>query len=89
MHALEEQHDRGMNYTSEHPASRVKKGFLSDEANEKYNNLLKWSGTGGGERTPKAAPAQPAAPTSGPEIGARKKFKQGWGVWDGTDYVPE
>jgi hypothetical protein len=25
----------------------------------------------------------------GPQVGERKQFKQGWGVWNGTDWVPE
>lgn len=27
--------------------------------------------------------------TSGPKVGERKQFKQGWGVWDGSKWVPE
>lgn len=31
----------------------------------------------------------PAAAAAAPKVGERKQFKQGWGVWDGTKYVPE
>jgi hypothetical protein len=40
-----------------------------------------------------AAQANPAAPAGGgaaaPSVGTRKQFKQGWGVWDGSKWVPE
>lgn len=39
----------------------------------------------GGQKGPASA-----APEAGaPKPGDRKQFKQGWGVWDGTQYVPE
>lgn len=35
-----------------------------------------------------AAPA-PATTPAGPKLGERQQFKQGWGVWNGTAWVPE
>ena len=32
--------------------------------------------------------AAPAAPAAGaPQVGERKQFKQGWGTWNGTEWV--
>ncbi len=35
-------------------------------------------------------PGASAAPSGGaPQVGSRKQFKQGWGIWNGQTYVPE
>jgi hypothetical protein len=36
-----------------------------------------------------AAPQQSQPAQAQPQPGERKQFKQGWGVWDGTKWVPE
>jgi hypothetical protein len=48
---------------------------ISKEKPYKPGDVLRRPGT--------TAPAQ-----GGPAIGTRKQFKQGWGVWNGTDWVP-
>lgn len=39
--------------------------------------------------TPATAKPAPSSTAEAIKIGDRKEFKQGWGVWDGTKYVPE
>jgi hypothetical protein len=53
---------------------------VSFQDTQKYENDLK-------AMDEAAAKAQPAAPA--PKVGERKQFKQGWGVWNGTTWVPE
>ena len=39
-----------------------------------------------------AAPSAPQVsrePSAAPAVGERKQFRQGWGVWDGSKWVPE
>ena len=53
------------------------------KAKEEMERLRKQPAGGGAH-----APTTPAA-AAAPKVGDRKQFKQGWGVWDGKQYVPE
>lgn len=54
----------------------TRKEFLSDHSE-------------GAAGAPKPTTAAPAPVSGAPQKGERKQFKQGWGVWDGSKWVPE
>jgi hypothetical protein len=69
--------------------------FVSKEAKEALTAIRTRVAKPGGEQA--AVAAAPASPTPAaaasaevaPAVGTRKQFKQGWGVWNGTSWVPE
>lgn len=58
------------------------------KAKEEMERLRK-SGTTGTHAPAAPTAAAPAAPPASPKKGDRVQFKQGWGVYDGTKWVPE
>lgn len=53
-------------------------------------NLVKRGKAGGGGPAPKAtAKSTTIQPPANPKTGDRFQFKQGWGVWNGKQWVPE
>jgi hypothetical protein len=86
--SLADQYNRGMR------AKYTEKDFMSPETKHAYDTIMGYEGPSGlggkGKKTPAETGAAPMAPTeTGPAKGTRKQFKQGWGVWDGSKWVPE
>jgi len=78
-HGLDAGYDKlARKFVLDHPS------FTSEEIKH-YNTIFDTGRPAEGATTAPGQPAQGAAP----KVGDRKQFKQGWGVWNGTEYAPE
>jgi hypothetical protein len=77
LNSLTEQYNNGMRTTHE------PKDLIAPKTREIFDAIV--AGKEVEKETPKEAGGDPGAA----KVGDRKQFRQGWGRWDGKDWVPE